>query len=584
MKKYSHLSSLNKFHKEQKGKIAALIIFTALSGGIFLVFPFFSSQIIINLTSGNFSEMLKFAAFLLGLIVLNAVADYIAGYLSSVISKALFFDIRKQLVNKTISLNLSTVYEKGSGFFLERMNEDSREASNVFLSIIKLVIKLIINLGFIAYLAMFNLYLALVFLVGLAAVTFLEYFRVNRRLSNMKKSKHAMEKIKSTETEVLKGIKEIKGLGSREAILIKHSDASDNLLNIRKTREKIERNLSHAITLVKATIDFVILLFVAFVLIPKSQYELAGILVVWNYKNNIYDLVSSLAGVKDLFVNGELSAKRLNDILDASETEVDGFGNSELSSAVEKVEFQDTIFGYLPKQPILKGVSFAANAPGTIGFVGKSGSGKSTIFSLLTNFYKPQSGRVLINGIEVAALSENALRAAVTPVLQDPYIFNDTIKNNIRFAKIDATDEEIFAAAQQACIHNEILEMKDGYDTIIGENGATISGGQKQRLEVARTLLKDTPIILFDEATSALDKNTLNKINDLIIELGKTKLVFVIAHRLAIMRKMDRVVVLDEGKIIASGTHEELMLSSEYYQKLFKKSSETPTETGRTIT
>jgi ABC-type multidrug transport system fused ATPase/permease subunit len=167
------------------------------------------------------------------------------------------------------------------------------------------------------------------------------------------------------------------------------------------------------------------------------------------------------------------------------------------------------------------------------------------------------------------------LRAAVTPILQDPYIFNDTVINNIRFAKPSATDAEIFAAAQKACIHDEILEMKDGYETLIGENGATISGGQKQRLEIARALLKDTPILLFDEATSALDKVNLGRINDLIISLGKTKIVFVIAHRLAVMRKCDRVAVLDEGKIIAEGSHGELIQTSDYYKGLFLKSGET---------
>ncbi|MDR1093573.1 MAG: ABC transporter ATP-binding protein/permease [Clostridiales bacterium] len=580
-KKYPNLASLNKFHKGHRGKIALLMVLTALSGGLFLAYPFASSRIIINLTSGNFGEMLNFAAVLLGLIALNAVADYAAGYLSSVISKALFFDMRKTLVDKTISLSLSAVYEKGSGFFLERMNEDSREASNAFLSISKLVIKLAVNLTFIAYIAAVNAYLALVFLAGLTVIVFLEYFRVSRMLANMKKSKRAMEKIKSAESELLKGIKEIKGLGGREAIVAKHSGASDALLNIRKAREKIERNLSHGITLIKAAIDFAILLFVAFVLVPQGEYELAGILAVWNYKGNIYELVSSLAGIKDLFVNGELAAKRLNDILSAPENEVDRFGELQLPSAAAAVEFRDAVFGYLPGQPILKGVSFEARAPAAVGFVGRSGSGKSTIFSLLTNFYRPQGGRALINGIDVTELSEGALRGAVTPVLQDPYIFNDTVLNNIRFAKPSASDGEVFAAARKACIHDEILEMKDGYGTVIGENGATVSGGQKQRLEIARALLKDTPILLFDEATSALDKANLNKINDLLIELGKEKLVFVIAHRLAVMRRCDRVVVLDDGKIIASGTHGELMQSSAYYQELFKKSGETPTETRR---
>jgi ABC-type multidrug transport system fused ATPase/permease subunit len=249
------------------------------------------------------------------------------------------------------------------------------------------------------------------------------------------------------------------------------------------------------------------------------------------------------------------------------------FGNKALDNEIKSIEFSDVTFEYTPEKKILRDIDFTLDTNGVVGFVGKSGSGKSTIFSLLTGFYKPTGGKILINGENLYELSEPAVRAAITPVLQDSFMFNDTIMNNVRFARPTATDEEVKSACARACIHDEILEMRNGYDTIIGENGATISGGQKQRLDIARAVLKNTKVILFDEATSALDKNNLNKINDLMIDLGRDHIVLVIAHRLGVMRKCDKVVVLDEGVIIASGHHDKLMETSTYYQDLFKKSS-----------
>jgi ABC-type multidrug transport system fused ATPase/permease subunit len=184
----------------------------------------------------------------------------------------------------------------------------------------------------------------------------------------------------------------------------------------------------------------------------------------------------------------------------------------------------------------------------------------------------------LLNGIETSALNEAAVRGGITPVLQDPYIFNDTVRNNLLLARPDASTVDIEAAARAAQIHDEIMAMPGGYDTVVGENGATISGGQKQRLEIARALLKDTKVILFDEATSALDKNNLEKINDLMLELGKTKIILVIAHRLGVMRRCDKVVVLDEGKVIAAGPHDELMQTCGDYAELFRRNQTAPAQ------
>lgn len=573
MKRYQNLKSIKPFYGKNKTTVILFILFTFIAGGIALTFPFAISEIIISLTGGMYGEVVKYAVILFAFVTGNLLFTLGSEYFYTKASAAVFSDIRKQTVYQIIAMNLSSVYEKGSGFFLERLNEDCREIGIVYLDIYKSFANLIINLGFIGYITVLNPLLGLVFGSGLVILVVLEQVRISHLLANKKKQKRAIEKVKANEAEILKGIKEIKGLNAKDAVIEKYSGINAQYMSVKKGREIYQSGLSHIIGFVKALTDLAILLFAALYLLPNGHAELAAVLVVYNYKGNIYDLIAGFARIKDYYVNGELAAKRVNDIIVAPQEEIDEFGSENTEGNIKSIEFKDVHFSYINGRPILCGVSFEVNEPGLIGFVGKSGSGKSTIFSLLTRFYRANSGSILINGKEIETLTEESLRGAITPVLQDPYIFNDTVYNNLLFARADATKQDIESACKTARIHDEILAMSSGYDTVIGENGATISGGQKQRLEIARAMLRNTEVMLFDEATSALDKKNLEKINDLLIELGKTKIILVIAHRLAVMRRCDKVIVLDEGKVIAAGSHRQLIDTSEYYNELFKKKS-----------
>jgi ABC-type multidrug transport system fused ATPase/permease subunit len=569
--KYPHLKSLRIFYKEHRAKIFLFVLFTIISGVIVLLFPFVLSKIIINLTGGNYDEMVTLAIILFALVAAAAGTGMVAEYYYTVTTNDLFKNIRRRTAYRTMSMNLSAVYEKGSGFFLERLNEDSREASTVHLNIWKAVVGLVINLGFIAYITVLNLLLGLLFAAGLALLLFLEYLKVSHLLENMKRSKRANEKVKANEVEILKGIKEIKGLNAKGPAIEKHTSVSSFYTNIKYEREIYQKKMQNLIDTVKGGIDLSILLFAGLYLLPHMMVELAAVLVIYTYKGNIYGLIATLARIKDTYVNGELAAKRINDIVQAPVNETDCFGDISLSGKIDSIEFANVSFGYTKDKKILNDVNFKIEGNGITGFVGKSGSGKSTIFSLLARFYNPTGGNILINGTDISKLLEDDVRSNITPVLQDPYIFNDTVMNNLLFARAGATADDVTEACKKARIHDEIMQMENGYDTIIGESGATISGGQKQRLEIARILLKDSSVMLFDEATSALDRTNLEKINDLLVELSKTKMVLVIAHRLNIMRRCDRVVVLNEGNIIAAAPHEELMNTCEFYNELFRR-------------
>ena len=571
--KYPNLNTLGVFYKEHRRKIVLFILLTVISGGIALAFPLVLSQLIINLTGGNYDGTVYNALVLFGLVVAVAVSGLAAEYFYTKTTNALFLNIRRKAALRIMGMNLSSIYDKGSGFFLERLNEDCREVSAVHLNIQRAVISLVINLGFIGYITILNVLLGILFAAGLAVLMFLEYLRVSRLLENMKKSKRASERVKSYESEILKGIKEIKALNAADSVIEKHTSVSSKFIGIKYEREMFQKKMQNLIDVVRGAIDLSVILFAGLYLLPNFMVELAAVLIIYTYKGNIYGLISGLARIKDTYVNGELAAKRINDIIRAPPGEVDSFGGRSLTGKIDSVEFRGVSFEYTKDKKVLNDLSFKIEGNGIVGFVGKSGSGKSTIFGLLARFYDPLGGSILINGEDVLTLTEDDVRGNITTALQDPYIFNDTIMNNLLIVRPDATAEEVERACRAARIHDEILAMSSGYDTVIGEGGTTVSGGQKQRLEIARVLLKDSDVMLFDEATSALDRNNLESINNLMVELSKKKMILVIAHRLNIMRRCDTIVVLDEGRVIASAPHDELMSTCEFYRELFRRNA-----------
>ena len=214
-------------------------------------------------------------------------------------------------------------------------------------------------------------------------------------------------------------------------------------------------------------------------------------------------------------------------------------------------------------------MSFKVKANETIGFVGKSGSGKTTIFNLLCKMYDPQKGTITLDGIDIQELDEDSIRGNITIISQNPYIFNLSIKDNLRLVKEDLTEEEMKEACRLACIDEYIESLPEKYDTVVGEGGVILSGGQRQRLAIARAFVQKTEIILFDEATSALDNETQQKIQQAINNLKEDYTILIIAHRLTTIINCDKINFIEDGKVIASGTHDELLKSCSEYKHLY---------------
>jgi ATP-binding cassette, subfamily B, heavy metal transporter len=235
------------------------------------------------------------------------------------------------------------------------------------------------------------------------------------------------------------------------------------------------------------------------------------------------------------------------------------------------VSFEDVQFAYEPERPILKGVSFAVEPGTTLAVVGPSGAGKSTLARLLYRFYEPTGGAIRIDGQDIAGVTQESLRAAIGIVPQDTVLFNDSIGYNIAYGRAGASQAEVEAAAKGAAIDRFIAALPNGYESMVGERGLKLSGGEKQRVAIARTLLKDPPILILDEATSALDSRTEEAIQETLANVARNRTTIIIAHRLSTIVEADRIIVLDAGRVAETGTHRQLLRAGGVYAELWAR-------------
>ena len=282
--------------------------------------------------------------------------------------------------------------------------------------------------------------------------------------------------------------------------------------------------------------------------------------------------VMALPRLVEDYQSAMAGAERVFEILDEKSDIIDKENSEELTDCKGEIVFENVAFEYLKDRPILQNVNVTVPAGSMLAIVGPTGAGKTTLAGLVPRFFDTISGRVLVDGKDVRNLKLKSLRSHISMVLQDVFLFGGTVTANISYANPGAAHEEIEKAAKLAGIHEDIIKMPEGYDTVIGERGVKLSGGQKQRLSIARAILRDSPILILDEATAAVDIETENKIRAAIQSLTGTRTIIVIAHRLSTVKKADQIIVLDKNTIAEQGTHDELTKKGGIYARYFENS------------
>ena len=386
--------------------------------------------------------------------------------------------------------------------------------------------------------------------------------------NNHKERKKGQDKFTSLTTESIRGIREIKTLGVKKSLLedmkeiIKEIfDKSSKEIDIRKKFNLITRFIKVSLE-VGTFILCVILLY-------YKQISLTFFIAMTYYVYRYMWLIENINELSQTYQKVIVSIGRVNEILENKLSKDEAFGTKEITKSKGIIEFKDVVFGYPNEDIILKGFNIKLEPNKKIAIVGQSGQGKSTLFNLLTRVFEPKSGKILLDKQELKDLTESSLRKEISIIRQEPFIFNRTIKENFLLLNKDLTLDQIRKYTKLAYLDDYIMSLPDQYDTLLGESGVNLSGGQKQRLSIARTLAKESKVILFDEATSALDNESQAYIKQAIDNLVKDHTVVIVAHRLSTIIDADIIYVIDKGKIADKGTHEELLKTSKIYKKLY---------------
>jgi ABC-type multidrug transport system fused ATPase/permease subunit len=471
------------------------------------------------------------------------------------------------LGREILKLDQKTLDSNSSGTFIQRLTNDTEKMSRIFTNGMVIIIKFLSAIGSFVAIFIIDWHMFLFYTISSLILSIFNYIKNEKVGEKDKEFRRESDRVAGLTGELVRGARDIKMLHAKESFM----ENLDNKIIIQNEKNFEMRNIDMTYNLfigyAKSLLEFIAVLLLV-VLINKNIITVAVAIALYNYRTtlltNFMDIVSELL---EECKNFNISCDRIFSIVNNKEFKKEEFGKEELENIKGNFEFKNVSFGY-NESLVLKGMNFKINNGETIGFVGKSGSGKTTIFNLLCKLYNINSGEILIDNHNIQELDEKSIRGNITIISQNPYIFNMSIRDNLKLVKNAATDEEIKEACKLACLDDYIETLPDKYDTLIGEGGVNLSGGQRQRLAIARALIQNTKIILFDEATSALDNETQGKIQKAIDNLKGDYTVIIIAHRLSTIVNCDRIFILEDGQISDSGAHNDLLRNNKYYKKL----------------
>ena len=516
------------------------------------------------------NSFLKIMAFVVvGMIILRGITNFISNYCLAWVSGKVVMTMRRRLFKHLMFMPVSFFDRNSTGKLLSRITYDSEMiASSSSGSLITIVREgaYIISLLAVMFYTSWELTLVLFVIGPIIAVLITIVSKIFRKLS--KNLQDSMGELTATTEQMLKGHKVVLSFGGQHVEEERFNKVSNNMR--RKGMKMVTADsISDPVVQIIASLALAAVLFLATTpLIAEDNLSAGSFTVVFSSMLAMMRPLKSLTNVNSQFQRGMAACQTLFAILDL-EPEKDN-GTYQAEPAKGELEFKNVSFAYQGKDELaLNNISFSVPAGKTVALVGRSGSGKSTIANLVTRFYDIDQGEILLDGVNIQDYRLSNLRKNCAVVSQQVHLFNDTIANNIAYAAQDKySREEIIAAAKAAYALEFIEKLPQGFDTVIGENGASLSGGQRQRLAIARALLRNSPVLILDEATSALDTESERAIQSALDELKKDRTVIVIAHRLSTIENADEILVIDHGEIRERGNHKALLEQNGAYKQL----------------
>jgi len=503
--------------------------------------------------------------------MLKSIATYIIRVKTIKISYSVIKNIQILMADKILKSDTAFITSKHSGRFISNFTNDTGVLLGVIngiaISAVKEFFTLIALMSLMFYQ---NWRLSILAIIMIPIAAFFSKTLGKKMGKYVNKSLEASEVFTKFLSEILKATSVIK-------IFQRESEESKNFKHVIEKRieimtqvEKIRLGAGPVMETITGMAIAIVVFYGGYLSI-NNQIEIGSFFSFLTALMLAYQPVRALAGVNIGISEGIMAAKRIYSLLDTVNEISDNSQGKILNIKNKDIVFDNVSFSYPDGTIALKNITTKIKGGSTVALVGKSGSGKSSFINLIPRFYDAKNGKIKIDEQDITSVTIGSLRKAIALVSQEVILFDDTIRANISYGKINATENEIMEASRNAAAHEFIEKLPLGYDTIVGENGVKLSGGQKQRLSIARAMLKNSSIILLDEATSSLDAESQSKVKYAIDNLIKNRTTIVIAHRLSTIKNADKIIVLSEGNLVAEGTHEELIQKSEVYQKLYNQ-------------
>jgi len=518
---------------------------------------------------------------LLIITLLDGIFQYARGKAVAKASESIARDMRNELYDHIQNLPYDEHVKADTGDWIQRCTSDV-ETIRRFLAaqLVEMARAILLVTTTLVFMLSMSIKMTLISMAVVPVIFIFSFIFFSKIKSAFQLADEAEGRLSTVLQENLTGIRVVRAFG-RQAFEVDKFDEKN-----REFRD-LNKRLINLLALYWSSSDFLIMFQIGIVLVLGVYWASSGALTLgtlmafMNYEGRLLWPVRQMGRILTDLGKTQVSLGRIYEIIQKPREAMDEDGNKPDLNA--DIEFKDVYFEYEPGRPVLKGISFKVKKGQTVAILGPTGSGKSSLVHLLQRLYDYQKGSITIGGVELKTIDKKWLRSHVGIVLQEPFLFSKTIKENIGLPKNDVSDEQIVEAARIACIHDVITEFEKGYETPVGERGVTLSGGQKQRVAIARTLIKDSSILIFDDSLSAVDTETDAAIRKALRERSRNITTFIISHRITTLSEADLILVLEDGRIIQSGTHEELIKEEGMYKRIWSIQSSLEEELERSL-